>query len=91
MIINIRAFGPLRHYLGENRQQLELPERATLQELMQVIAMKWGGSFPSQLWDAEKQQFHGVSILVNGISVQTLDTPLTENQEVMLVKSTVGG
>ncbi len=91
MTINVRAFGSLKHYLGEDRQHLELPEGATLQDLMHIINTKWGGVLPPQLWDANKTQFHGVNILVNNTPVKELDTPLRENQEVLLVKVMVGG
>lgn len=91
MRINIRAFGPLKHYLGEDRQQVELPEGATLQDLMHVVDTNWGEVLPPQLWDAEKKQFHGVIILADSTQMQELDTPLKENQEVYLVKVMVGG
>lgn len=91
MIITVRAFGPLKHYLGEDRQQVELPRGATLQDLMHVIDTNWGRVLPSQLWDTEKKRFHGVIILVDSTPVQELDTPLKENQEVHLVKVMVGG
>jgi sulfur carrier protein ThiS len=58
---------------------------------MHVIDTNWGKVLPPQFWDAEKKRFHGVIILVNNTTVQALDTPLKENQEVYLVKVMVGG
>lgn len=91
MIVNVRAFGPLKHYLGEDRQQVELPEGATLQDLMYVVDTNWSKILPPQLWDIEKKRLNGVIILVDSTPVQELDTPLEENQEVHLVKIMVGG
>ena len=91
MIINIRAFGALKHYLGGDRQQVELPKGATLQDLMYVVDTNWSKILPPQLWNIEKKRFNGVIILVDSTPEQELDTPLKENQEVHLVKITVGG
>ena len=92
MTVLLRAFGLLKRYLGEERQEIELAEGATLKDLMDTIDSRWGRALPPHVWDSVHKQFHGsVIIMLNNKAVKALNTPLADNQEVLLLKAVVGG
>ena len=92
MIVCLRVFGSLAHYLGGARIKVELPGGATLRDLMNLIDSRWGARIPAQLWDSEAKRFRGpVTVMLGGNDVQDEGTPLSEQDEVFVLLPLAGG
>ena len=92
MKIRLKAVGDLREYFGRGPQEIEMPDGATFQNLMDLIAARWGSQLPTYLWDAQKGQFRGAVYLVrDGHAVLDLGTPLEEDSEIAVLRALSGG
>jgi len=92
MKVFLRAFGTLVNNIGKDRHSLDLPERATLQDLMDLIYHQWHKKLPKVFWNPDKKLLSSsVIIMVDNCRVKTLDNQLRENQEVYLIQVMVGG
>ena len=92
MTVRIRGLGPFRSIFGEQAHPLTLPSGDRLQEVMRAVQDKWADMLPPQLWDHEKcTARHPVVLIVEGRRVTDMNTPLQENQEVIIMKVSVGG
>lgn len=92
MLIRLRIFGALERYLDGNRHEVELPEGATMRDLMVLIDKRWGDQLPSRFWDPKRKRFQGpVLIMSEGIDVLDPDLPLQDQQQIMLLVPLSGG
>lgn len=92
MLIRLRVFGALERYLGGDHHEVELPQGATVRDLMDLIDERWGDELPSQFWDPEMKRFKGpVLIMSEGVDVLDQDMPLADQQQLMLLVSLSGG
>jgi molybdopterin converting factor small subunit len=85
MKIRLRGLGLFREYLGENQHLIELAEKATVQDLLLAVKQRWAAKLPDGFLQA------GTVVLVEGRVIPELDAPLGEDQEVLLLKLSVGG
>lgn len=92
MRVYLRALGEYQHHLGSERLQVDLPDGATLRELLSAVDRRWGDRLPSQIWNRQQQRPESSSLLLlNGKVESYLNSPLVDGQEVMLLKMGVGG
>lgn len=92
MIVRLRIFGALQQYLGGSQLEVELPEGATLRDLLHVIDTRWGETLPPQFWNTEARHFRGsVLIMSRNADVENSDLLLSDQQEISLLVPTVGG
>ena len=92
MIVCLRVFGSLAHYLGGARVKVELPRDATLRDLMNLIDSRWGTQIPAQLWDGEVKRFRSpVTVMIGGNDIHDEGTPLSEQDEVFVLVPLAGG
>ena len=92
MTVRIRGLGPFRRIFGEQAQPITLSSGDRLKDLMRAVQEKWADLLPSHLWDHEKRTVMRPAILmVEGKRVTDMNTPLKENQEVLITKVSVGG
>jgi sulfur carrier protein ThiS len=92
MKVFFKSIADLRDYFGREPVELELPEGATLFNLLDEIAVRWGPGLPKYLWDAEKNQFRGpIVLLVNKKVYLDHSMPLIEGQEITAMKAIAGG
>jgi hypothetical protein len=92
MTVRIRGLGPFQKIFGEQAHFIKLSYGDRLEDLMQVVQEKWADSLPSRLWDHEKHTVvRSAVLMVEGKRVTDMNTPLEENQEVLITKVSVGG
>lgn len=92
MVIQLKAIGDLRDYIGQEPQAVELKENATLADLLAEIDVRWGKALPQYLWDSSQKKFRGaVFFLINEEVVKDLQTPLQDGLRIDLLKAIVGG
>jgi len=92
MTVRLRGLGAFCRFWGEEPQRIELPDGSKLGELMAMIHERWGQALPPELWSqSERNVSQGVIVLVAGKPTRDMDMPLEQDQEVLVVKLTVGG
>ncbi len=85
MKVFVRFLGLLRDYLGEQQLSIELAENATLRDLFTAVGERWSAQLPKGFLQA------GTMAMVNGKATPDLETRLQEQQEVLLLRVSVGG
>jgi molybdopterin converting factor small subunit len=86
MLVRLRVFGSLSRYLGGTRQEVELSTGATLRDLLNLVDAQWGRELPSRFWSEQNKRFQGpVLIMSEGVDLYDEDTPLWDQQEIMLL------
>lgn len=92
MTVRIRGLGPFRSIFGEQAHPLTLSSGDRLQDVMRAVQDKWADMLLPQLWDHEKRTArHPVVLMVEGKRITDMNTPLKENQEVIIMRVSVGG
>ena len=92
MRITFVSVADLREYFGREPVNLELPDDATVDSLLQVIAQRWGSQLPAYMWDSNRCIFRGpVLLLVNQKVVLDHSTALRDGQEVTVMHALAGG
>lgn len=70
----------------------ELPEGATLADLLDAADARIGEHLPRQTWNRETKRFHSqVSLLVNGRRAEDPSFPLQDGNTVMAMVAIAGG
>ncbi len=92
MKVYLKSIGDLRDYFGRETQEIELPEGATFQQLLEAIGQRWGAVLPPYIWDAAKGEFRSALFLVvDKQVVQDMARALSDGQQIALVKALSGG
>lgn len=92
MIVVLRVFGNLHNYFGGSKFYIELQEGASLRDLLDSIAMRWGRALPPHVWDAEENKFNLGVLLSDGQNDFTDERILLSNmQEIYLTLPLAGG
>ena len=72
MKIIFRSIADLREYFGHEPVELELSEGATLQTVVETIAVRWGPELPPpHIWNHSKAMFRGPILLLIDNKVQS--------------------
>jgi molybdopterin converting factor small subunit len=92
MQVTISGVGLMREYLGETPSVVELPEQATLGDLLARIEVDFKDQLTGSIWNWEEHRFRGPVMIVSGDRVvRDRATPLMDRQEVSFHKALVGG
>lgn len=91
--VTLQATGPMREYFPGPDQPLELPDGATLGDLLDRIEADHGDRLAgSAIWNRQARKFRGPVVIKAGSQVVTARTaPLRDGQVVSLIKALVGG
>jgi hypothetical protein len=92
MRVWLKSVGDLREYFGRETAEIELPEQATIQDLLLAIHQRWGASLPAYLWDGQAKEFRGpVVLLIDNTLILEKSTPLLDGMLVNVMKALAGG
>ena len=93
MKVTVKFFTTLREITGKPKEQIELSEAVTVNELLQQLGKRYGGKFTRYVYN-EKGTVRGhLHFLINGKSITTrqgLETKLKEN-DILAILPPVGG
>jgi sulfur carrier protein ThiS len=92
--ITLQATGPMREYFPGPDQELELPDGATLGDLLDRIDADHGERLAGSttIWNRQARKFRGPVVVKAGSQVVAARTaPLRDRQVVSLIKALVGG
>ena len=93
MNVEVKFFTSLREITGKKVEQVELQNTVTIDELVTVLANRYGKKFREYIYDKRGEVQPFLSFLVNGKNVNTmngLDTKL-ENGDAIAILPPVGG
>jgi hypothetical protein len=86
MLVQLRVLGSLERYLGGARRELDLPEGATLRDLLDQVDTRWGSALPARFWDEDAKRFQGpVLIMSGGTDLYDEGAVLSDGQEIMFL------
>lgn len=92
MQVTIKGVGLMRDYLGEDPRVVELPNEATLGDLLGWIELNCKEQLTGSIWNWGEHRFRGpVVIVADHRVVKDRTTPLQDQQEVSFYKALVGG
>ncbi len=92
MIVVLRVFGGLDKYFGGSKFNIELQEGASVRDLLDSIALRWGKALPPHVWDAEENKFKLRVLFCDGQNDFTDDRIMLSNmQEIFLTLPLAGG
>lgn len=92
MQVRVRFAGLTRHYIGEKDKVYELPEGASVGDLLALIGREYGSRLPRQMWDAEKGRFHqSIRAARRGSALAVDEEPLREGEEIYIISRMAGG
>ena len=92
MRIQVTAFGGLCEHFGRETHEVDLPDGATLADLLVRVEEQWGDRVPASLWNSREHRFRGpVVIKVGERATRDRTAVLSDGQEVRLYRALVGG
>jgi molybdopterin converting factor small subunit len=92
MKVTLKCGGYVRGFFEREREDVDLPENSTLQDLLQWIEEHRASRFPPRLWDFEQHRFRDPVVLVlNGETASASTTPLQESEEIVVLYPVAGG
>jgi molybdopterin converting factor small subunit len=92
MRVTVKATGLMREYFGEATHEVELPEGATLGDLLSRIEVEFREGLTGSIWNWTEHRFRGpVVIVIDKRVVKDRATLLKDQQEVDFYKALVGG
>lgn len=93
MNVELRCFGPVREAVGAKTAERELPEGATVGDLLDELATEFSG-LEEQLLDETGEVGDSINVTVEGRNVRQLDgaaTTLSDGDLVRIAPPVVGG
>ncbi|MGD2142432.1 MAG: MoaD family protein [Candidatus Bathyarchaeota archaeon] len=89
----MRYYAMLREAAGRKKEMIELPEKASVGDLMNLVVGKYGDDFYRYVYDGQKRVRDYLSFMLNGINVNSIngfETQLKDG-DVLSVLPPVGG
>jgi molybdopterin converting factor small subunit len=77
MQVKVRFTGLVRHHTKDTEKIYEMPEGATVSDLLVSIGKDYGPCLPRQMWDPEEQRFNPL------IKATRKGAPFAEENEVL--------
>lgn len=93
MEVEVKFYAMLREATGKKREVVELPEKSSVGDLMDLLVGQYGGDFGRYIYDEEKRVRDYLSFMLNGINVNSLkgfDTVLSHG-DILAILPPVGG
>lgn len=92
MMITAHFHGILADWVGVPSAEFELPEGATLADLMQAIGGRYRSNMPEQLWDDQTDRFNKQVRAQGTVTVYNdLEMPLEKGDEITFMLMIAGG
>ena len=92
MQVRVRFAGLTRHYIGEKERVYELPEGASVGDLLTCIGREYGSRLPRQMWDGKKKRFHqSIRAARRGSPLAEDDEVLEQGEEIYIISRMAGG
>jgi len=95
MKIIVHTILGLRKALGQKKTEIDLSEGAVLEDLFSSMKEKWGEKLHTHLFDPETGEvLSHLRVMVNGQTIhflQGMETPLKEDDEVLILPLISGG
>ena len=92
MQVKVHFAGLTRHYIGEKERVYELPEGASVGDLLTHIGKDYGPRLPRQMWDGEKGRFHqSIRAARRGSPLAEDNEVLEEGEEIYIISRMAGG
>ena len=92
MQVKVRFAGLTRHYIGEKEKVYELPEGASVGDLLASIGRDYGSRLPRQMWDGKKERFHhSIRAARRGSPLAEDDEVLEQGEEIYIISRMAGG
>jgi hypothetical protein len=92
MRILLTAFGGLCEHFGKEAHEVDLPEGATLADLLVRVEKRWGNRLPASLWNDREHRFRGPVVIKVGDRVTRDRTVvLSDGQGIRIYQALVGG
>ncbi len=94
MKVTVKFFTTLREIVGKPQEQVELPEVATVDRLLQHLRKKYGKEFTRYVYNRTGTVQGHLHFLINGKSIATLQgfkTKLNENDNIAILPPVGGG
>ena len=92
MKVTLKCSGYVREVLGQEREEVDLPENSTIQDLLHWIEEHHASRFPPRLWDFGQHRFRDpVVLVVNEKAASDHTTRLTESGEIAVLYPVAGG
>jgi molybdopterin converting factor small subunit len=89
--VRLEPCGPLREAFGAPEYEYDLPDGASLGDLLDRIGAEHGERLAS-IWNQRERRFRGPVVIMTGTRVvKDRSTPLRDRQTVSLYKAVVGG
>ena len=92
MQVKVHFAGLTRHYIGEKEMVYELPEGASIGDLLARIGKDYGARLPRQMWDDKNERFHqSIKAARRGSPLAEDDEVLEEGEEIYIISRMAGG
>jgi molybdopterin synthase sulfur carrier subunit len=95
MRITLHTILGLKQVIGQRQLEIDLPDGATVNDLLSYMTKRWGGGLSPHLFEPESHiLLPHLRIMVNGQTIQFLrgtETPLKDGDEVLLLPLVSGG
>jgi molybdopterin converting factor small subunit len=93
MRVSLSFLGILRDQLGQKNLEVELPDGARLEDLMEAIAPLMEQKIGTWAWDAEKRRFSPRVIVSRqkAIGTSEMSAPLIDGEEILVFPPLAGG
>lgn len=90
--VSLRAAGPMRECFGSAELDLDLPDGATLGDLLLRIEQDHGERLAGSIWNWREHRFRGPVVIMSGSRVlRDRAMALRDQQQVTFTKAVVGG
>jgi MoaD family protein len=94
MKVILRFFTVLKEITKKNKEELEVSHNTTLEDLLGLLAKKYGHQFRSYVYAENGKPKPHLQFLVNWINITTLNgfkTRLNEHDEIAIISPVSGG
>lgn len=95
MKVKVRYLGPVRVLLNKKEEEIDVPVRITLVELLNKLSSLYGNLFREEIFESGNKRIReGLVVTVNGIAIAQLSgigTELKEGDAVTLLPFFAGG
>jgi MoaD family protein len=93
--VKVRTILALKKILGKGEVELSVPERSTLEELLETMVGRWGDELASHLFEPKGTTvLPSIRLMVNGRDIAFLNrmkTVLQDRDEVLILPLVSGG
>lgn len=93
--INVKSILDLKKILGGSDLELSVPEKATINDLLELLKNRFGNKIESQLFEPDSTvPFSYILFMVNGRDIRFLDhfeTVLNDGDDVLILPPVGGG